>query len=78
MCVYIYIYIYIHTYRGLPRRDAARRHQAAAPTFEQRHLSGGTTCLTLRDKNSYTTTNKCLQRLIKIMYRVFKIIGVYV
>ena len=32
----------------------------------------------LRDKYSYTTTNKCLQCLIKTMYTVFQIIGVYV
>ena len=30
----------------------------------------------LHDRNSYTTTNKCLQCLIQLMYTVFWIIGV--
>ena len=32
----------------------------------------------IRDKYLYTTTNKQLQRLIKLMYAVFYVIGVYV
>ena len=34
--------------------------------------------VTVRDKDLYTTTNKCLQCLMKLMYTVFSIIGVYV
>ena len=58
------------------------RHALAAPEGEDRHrdfsehLRFGVVELGLvedlvHDKNLYTTTNKCLQRLTKVMYTVF-------
>ena len=35
-------------------------------------------CKHVRDNNLYTTTNKCSQCLLEVIYTVFKTIGVYV
>ena len=51
--------------------------KATAP-FSRAHLKMASAITFIRDKDLYTATNKCLQRLIKIMYTVFYIIGVYV
>ena len=59
----MHIYIYTHTY--------IYRHRRVLP--ERLHKGPH-----LRDKNLYTTTNKCLQCLFKIMYTVFKMLGVCV
>ena len=50
-------------------------YSPSAASVKGQKESVGTTS---RDKNWYTTTNKCLQCLLKIMYTVFEIIGVYV
>ena len=55
----IYIYIYVHTVLDSLQLALAE----AAPDVPDEVL--------LRDKNLYTTTNKCLQALLKIMYTVF-------
>ena len=52
----IYVYIYIYIYMSRP--------SSSSP-------SPSSSCPPLRDKYLYTTTNKCLQCLIEIMYRVF-------
>ena len=62
VCIYIYIYIYTQIHVGEGVNDL---HHTVA-------------LISLRDKDLYTTTNKCLQCLIKIMYTVFQLIGVYV
>ena len=72
MCIYIYIYvyieregciyIYIYIYIMVPPPGASRRPWTRLALRRRSHL---------RDKNVYTTTNKCLQCLIKIMYTVF-------
>ena len=59
LSIYIYIYIYVH--RVLDSLQLALAE--AAPDVPDEVL--------LRDKNLYTTTNKCLQALLKIMYTVF-------
>ena len=55
VCVYIYIYICIERER--------EREREILPKTRNDEL--------LRDKDLYTTTNKCLQCLIKLMYTVF-------
>ena len=57
--MYIHIYIYIYLYRE------RERETATACGFAAHRLLG------IRDKNLYTTTNKCLQCLLDIMYTVF-------
>ena len=60
VCMYVYIYIYmcIHIYIYI---CICMGLQAAG--LVERHLA--------HDKDLYTTTNKCLQCLIKTMYTVF-------
>ena len=75
-CVYIYTYIYIYVYTYtlsyniiLPDDDADAAGQRGAllePPPRRIPLP-----YNIRDRNLYTTTNKCLQRLLKIMYTVF-------
>ena len=59
-CIYIYIYIYVYQRRFRPRPEA--RDPRGAGWLSQKRI---------RDNNLYTTTNKCLQCLLKLIYRVF-------
>ena len=64
MCVYIYIYIYTCIYT-LPQ--AGHGHLRRRRGFGLLAAKGHR----IRDKDLYTTANKCLQRLINILYTVF-------
>ena len=75
--VYIYIYIHIHIYiyiyifvadadGAVPALEGDSREDHVALAVAAGKVDLGV----LRDKDLYTTTNKCLQCLIKLMYTI--------
>ena len=67
MYIHIYVYIYIYIYKYIrpehgqsPYLDSGHRR-----VWPKQNLN------VIHDRNLYSTTNKCLQCLIKIMYTVF-------
>ena len=81
-----HIYIYIYRERERERDTCQRQHgnvhvddiQPPTKRGQIKPWQGGTNASYYTTKNLYTTTNKCLQCLLKIMYTVFWTIGVYV
>ena len=66
--MYIYIYIYIYIYSMSCKRKC---HYLEEHPHHWVGIKVSVVAVSLRDKDLYTTTNKCLQCLIKIMYTVF-------
>ena len=78
--IYINIYVYrcIHTHVNIyiyicmcANTCYACTYAAQVPVVWSSPAAGGRSLAQINDRSLYTTTNKCLQCLIKIMYTVF-------
>ena len=76
LSIYIYIYICVHVVRKIFGQKSELKHIRTTSRASEGRLPGlcnnsnDNTNNNIRDKNLYTTTNKCLQCLIKLMYTV--------
>ena len=72
ICVYIYIYIYIHIHICWLAWPCAKQvFVLQTPVWYDITWVECEETVCLHDRNLYTTANKCLQCLVKIMYTVF-------
>ena len=71
LCICMYIYIYIERERVMSFLSWPDQNPAFEDQYHQRYWGRPWILGVVRDKDLYTATNKCLQRLVKLSYTVF-------